>query len=65
MRILNSIKRKNPERENEEINTDVIGQVESKNKITVQECTYPSTSADNSVTKHDNGSPRKTDIPEC
>jgi hypothetical protein len=37
--------------------------VEKKNKINVEECTYPSTSADNSVTKHEDNGGR--DIPEC
>jgi hypothetical protein len=65
MGILNCFKskRKSPQQEDEEINDDGIRQVETKNKINVEECIYPSTSADNSVTKHDNIGER--DIPEC
>jgi hypothetical protein len=36
--------------------------VEKKNKINVEECTYPSRSPDNSVTKHDDNG--EGDIPE-
>jgi hypothetical protein len=66
MSILKYVKRKNPQQEYEEINMDGIRQVEKKNKIIAQECTYPPTSADNSVTKNDDNSrPTERDIPEC
>jgi hypothetical protein len=54
---------KSPKQEDKEINDDGIRQVEKKNKINVEECTYSSTSADNSVPKHDDNGER--DIPEC
>jgi hypothetical protein len=57
-------KRKSPQQEDEEINDDGMRQVEKKKKkINVEECIYPSTSADNSVTKYDDNGER--DIPEC
>jgi hypothetical protein len=43
---------------------DGIGQVEEKNEIIPQECTYPSTSAGNAITKDDSRSFSKRDITE-
>jgi hypothetical protein len=62
MSVLEYIKRRNPQQEDEEIDMDGIRKVEKKNKITVQECTYPSTLADNFVTKYDDGSPEERDF---
>lgn len=56
--------RKDHQQENEEINVDGIGQVEEKNEIIPQECTYPSTSAGNAITKDDSRSFSKRDITE-
>jgi hypothetical protein len=46
------------------INVDGTRQVETKNKINVQESTYPATAARNSVTIHDDSNTGERDIPE-